>query len=621
MKNKKISLVLSVGVLVFAFAFFASQVSGQSWTPPTLQFPAGNTSAPLDVSTKAQTKNADLGADSFISNVTGVVPAFVMPPRSFIGTEVNGGGNNKIFLAAGNNMIFTAAGGFLVSVEGGFSVNARGGPASFSYSKGLALPNYSTTSLGTGVQEGTLTYNNGKLYLFVPGGISGGQTKNTLLNEANAQTFNGRWAEVGGGGGTIINNYSSTSVAGVWFPGRGGVYTTTTVVSVGPNGGTNLKMEVGANAINFKAVTGGANQGNNGIVNKAVAQSEPLIFSIAPGTGAVSVPQPFTVQSTLTAQNTLTANGVITAKSAITVAPNGVTAYSIKNDGGTLGLYAGNNPGANLTLGQDGVLGVKGKIIYLGDKLSVVGNYSNGTAVYNTNWGESPPSQVPSTQCPCDTTLDWMDCEIGSTAPANLVGQQCYDRIEMEANYRIPGRKLILFVTGSGRAILQVGGNLGSTFKVGAIRLATTDTEGPLLYGNPGGIFTIGAHNTTNEVSINPSSPSLFQSNGISTCTVGPKFLTLDVNGNLMCQAVTVPLTTQNIGEFIAHSAGGTVTTDMGTTNNGTRFCFLTKYGVSPNSDGECRIELENNDQWKLRAQLGSGQNIQCRARCIINKS
>jgi hypothetical protein len=253
-------------------------------------------------------------------------------------------------------------------------VNAPGGPASFTYSKGLTLPNYSTAALGTGVQEGTLTYNNGKLYIFVPGGGQGQQqeTRNNLLNNANAQTFNGRWTEVGGG--TVINNFSSSSVPGVWLPGRGGVYTTTTVVSVGPNSGVNLKMEVSANAINFRSVVSGANQGNNSIVNKAVAQSEPIIFSAIPGTGAVSFPAALTAQSTLntqgifSAQNTINAQGV----NGISVTPSGAQAYSIKNNSGTIGFYNAGNI-VNFGVGQDGVVTVKDKIAYQGTSAQVVG--------------------------------------------------------------------------------------------------------------------------------------------------------------------------------------------------------------------------------------------------------
>lgn len=363
MKNKKISLVLSVGVLIFAFAFFASQVFGQSWTPPTQQFPQGNTSAPLDVSTEPQTKSANLGANSVISNVTGVAPAFVMPQGSFIGSELGGGGSNKIFLTAGNNMIFTAAGGFLV--------NAPGGPASFAYSKGLTLPNYSTAVLGTGVQEGTLTYNNGKLYIFVPGGGQGQQqeTRNNLLNNANAQTFNGRWAEVGGG--TVINNYGTSSAPSVWLSGRGGVYTTTTVVSIGANNGTNLNMEVSGNAINFRVITaGGGGQSKNGVVNKAEAQTNTSAFSIIPGTGAVSFPAP------LTAQNSLSVQGA----SGISINPAGAQVYSVRNNAGTVEFRNGGNA-THLTLGQDGVLGVRGKIAYEGNTAQIVAQSGSESAL------------------------------------------------------------------------------------------------------------------------------------------------------------------------------------------------------------------------------------------------
>lgn len=177
MKNKKAFLFVSVGMLSLAVLFTAGEAFGQrsnssnSWTPPTQQFPGGNTTPPVDVGSSTQIKFGKLGtSELFFSTNSGGV--FTSVDGSFIK-----GGNNSLHLSTGGGT------SLLLNLTSPFIVNT----------KGLVLPDYSTTALGTTVPAGTLTYNNGQAWLFTgplpPPGGGGNQNQgnNGLLNGANAQ--------------------------------------------------------------------------------------------------------------------------------------------------------------------------------------------------------------------------------------------------------------------------------------------------------------------------------------------------------------------------------------------------------------------------------------------------
>ncbi|MBV6398240.1 MAG: hypothetical protein CDJEALGM_00605 [Ignavibacteria bacterium] len=171
MKNKKAFLFVSVGMLSLAVLFTAGEAFGQrsnSWTPPTQQFPGGNTTPPVDVGDIDQSKSARLTTTGFLTTA----------PGASLST-VDGG-----YIRGGNNVFYPSASGasLLLNFTSPFIVKT----------KGLVLPNYSTTALGTTVPAGTLTYNNGQAWLFTgplppPGGGNQNQSSNGLLNGANAQ--------------------------------------------------------------------------------------------------------------------------------------------------------------------------------------------------------------------------------------------------------------------------------------------------------------------------------------------------------------------------------------------------------------------------------------------------
>ncbi|MEB2329639.1 MAG: hypothetical protein OZ913_04995 [Ignavibacteriaceae bacterium] len=174
MKNKKAFLFVSVGMLSLAVLFTAGEAFGQrssSWTPPTQQFPGGNTTPPVDVGSDKQIKSGELGTSKLF---------FSTNPRVAF-TSVDGssikGGNNSLFLSTGGGT------SLLLNLTSPFIVNT----------KGLVLPDYSTTALGNSVPPGTITYNSGQAWLFTGplpspgGGGNQNQGNNGLLNGANAQ--------------------------------------------------------------------------------------------------------------------------------------------------------------------------------------------------------------------------------------------------------------------------------------------------------------------------------------------------------------------------------------------------------------------------------------------------
>ncbi|MCE7913055.1 MAG: hypothetical protein DYG84_15275 [Candidatus Brocadia sp. AMX3] len=158
MKNKKAFLFVSVGMLSLAVLFTAGEAFGQrsnssnSWTPPTQQFPGGNTTPPVDVGSDSQIKSGELGTSKhFFSTSPGA--AFISADGSYIK-----GGNNSLYLSTGGGT------SLLLNLTSPFIVNT----------KGLVL------------------YNNGQAWLFTgplppPGGGNQNQSSNGLLNGANAQ--------------------------------------------------------------------------------------------------------------------------------------------------------------------------------------------------------------------------------------------------------------------------------------------------------------------------------------------------------------------------------------------------------------------------------------------------
>jgi hypothetical protein len=339
----KLSRFVLVGLFAGVLLFSATQVFGQrgpsTWTPPTQQFPGGNTTAPVDIGSDNQTKSGELTTKAYTS--TRVGPAFTTAPGGYFRS-----GSNTFYLdASGYTSLLNLTGPFVIQT------------------KGVVLPNYSTDVLGTGVPAGTLTYNNGDLWLFTGGTNCTQGQQEAFIPSANAQA--GRcWVKVGGGGGTI-NNIS----ANFWALGRGGVYTTTTVVSVGATNGVNFNTQVTANAVNFQVTNGGGgNQTNNGLINSANAQAGgTTALSIDAATGNVTAARP------LTAQGTFTAQGAVTAQNDVKLAPTNVTPYTLKNIGGTLS-FVNNANATQLSVGQDGMMLIKDRLAAQSGPVQIVGS-------------------------------------------------------------------------------------------------------------------------------------------------------------------------------------------------------------------------------------------------------
>lgn len=415
MKNTKAFLFVSVGILSLAILFSAGEAFGQrssSWTPPTQQFPGGNTTPPVDVGDIDQSKSARLTTTGFLTTA----------PGASLST-VDGG-----YIRGGNNVFYPSASGasLLLNFTSPFIVKT----------KGLVLPNYSTTALGNGVPVGTITYNSGQAWLFTgplppPGGGGGNQSNNGLLNGANAQSN-----QYGQGWVPLYNNTTSTGGGGntynlsnAWLKNGGVVYNdpaTSTAVAIGNNtsypgilftlgkpqgssepinfhiggdqviadnayynngwqfnvGGDNKRataIELGMGRINFKVSANESGSGisnNNGLVNSVNAQSGGAVqwvdaLTINTQTGNVSVKRP------------LTADSSITARGSVTLAPAGTASYTIQNNYGTLSLMA-NGQTPRLSIGQDGATIFNGNLRTATDKLEYLGPLSTANSVYAT---------------------------------------------------------------------------------------------------------------------------------------------------------------------------------------------------------------------------------------------
>ncbi len=572
-KNKLV--LLSVGVLSLALLFTAGEVMGQrsgQWVPPTQQFPQGNTTPPVDVGSVGQTKSGDLDAKTLESKIadSGAAGVILQPE-----TRIVSGSNSLMLSAPGGSAYITTASHFVFNtVNGSILLNAPAGQANFSITKGLVLPNYSTSILGNSVPKGTITYNNGQAWLFTGAQGQGGSFYD-IFGKAIAQTGgeNRGWVQLGGQ--TVINNYyssssiSSSSIAGPWFTGRGGVYSTTTIVSIGPNSGVNLQMQVLGNAINFQVSTG--QEAKNDLLNKAVAQASPVTaFSITPGSGNVIVQKPLTAagtltaQGALTAQNTLTAQGALTAQSTLTaqgvltaqntinaqgangisVTPPSTVAYSIKNSAGTIGLYNGSNA-MNFSVGQDGTVLVKDKIAYQGNSLNVVKS------------------------------------------------------------------------AGSGNAILQVGGTYDYQFKAGTVRLAhePSNSNGITLSAIGTRTLSISADDATQK-KFNIDLDKLFDANGYSICgtSARQKFLVIDSQGNFTCQEVFPPMVA--IFPTGERQSGSTVDIPGKWT-----FCAISWAEYQVNGFGNdrfgCEVKDAGGNHWYVRSVRRPNAEAYCQAICF----
>src|SRR5512135_800864 len=108
-KNKPILLLVGIlfigAVLVFGYQALGAGPGGGGgqWVPPAQQFPAGNTTPPVDVGSIKQTKTGEFGANVLESNRTSGAGIVLQPNASLQSL------NNTLFLStAGSAYLNTA---------------------------------------------------------------------------------------------------------------------------------------------------------------------------------------------------------------------------------------------------------------------------------------------------------------------------------------------------------------------------------------------------------------------------------------------------------------------------------------------------------------------------------
>lgn len=676
MKNKILSLFV-VGFFVVTLSIFSfSQLvlgvgesgggGSSGWTPPTQNFPNGNTQPPIDTSNTGQTKAGDLTAKRFSATIQ-KGPAYTMPSGDYIesgsntfyvnnaaGSSLNtkngvqafhspGGqvfvGGNVLFLgsqfsvnnATGSIFLKTGIHSFEIFPSG--EMKFTGNSANFSeVSKGLILPNKTRVEIGNAVAPGTLTYENGKVYVFTgapTGGGSGGGEVETLKDVENkfglgfmkafAQGVNLGWVEIGGGSSTssstIINNFEG----GPWVKTMNNmVYTTGTVASVGSQDGPAFLNSTGISgnaiplgnnwnftgaggasavilnngAIEFKVSsnTNGGGASQNGLINEASAQTAinwitPL--SINAQTGVIKANKlVHLIGSNLRLDETTPGNGgKIESWGQITLQPdndnsgdanillNGntkITAsrsiifddsakYSIKNVGGTLQFNSDSVSG--LTLGQDGAIGLQGRIFSFGSGFSFVGNLplASGDKYYFMDYNNPARFMVytPTTpsypRCACDRDEWDRDCSSNPmpTKPVEALGALCVDRWNGTSNVPYDVMEIKQGNIPGDKTMVTIGGRVGGNNRAGILNLATTN--GPLggvyLSSDAGSlILSTGRKGDEGEQMVKLNVSNLVMDNGHVNC--GPnQFLRINNNKEFYCADLPVSTPAQDFSE------------------------------------------------------------------------
>lgn len=694
MKNKKIFLVFSVVVLVFAIGFSAFQVFGASWTPPTNQFPAGNTMPPIDEGGSPQTKEAYLGAGTFESNALAGA-GFTFKDKSYLKS-----GANAFYLSSnGNSMLLNSTSPFLL------------------YTRGLTLPPYSptllNTILGSGVPEGTLTYYDGEVWVYTgavppppppPPPSQGSFNEGGILNKLGFSFNKSSAAGVGGGGsgqgwvslsggGTIststitniVNNYLSSIInnylTSYWIKQGSTIYNdeaSSTTVQVrnfltvtdkaairnsaaygdsvltlgSPVGMTEpINIHIGGDQVisdnayyqnGWKFNSGGDDRFATAIMvgrgtirfavssNRSgggVSQSEANWRSkLGLSSKEASAQSGGTVQWK-TGLYLDKSTGIVNIPTSLNFEPQGSGGeYMIKNVGGTVGFHP-NNGAASLTIGQDGALGIKERIISRSGKISLLGSTETSNKYYSyIDYVYTQPSQA---KCACDINQETIDCWNTSVVPPEDPGVQCYDKFNAMPNSPPVYQWHIYKVEGSvlDQSILEVGGQLNSQFKKGLLKLkGVASGYNTIIYGDETGgkgILKIARQDDAGNMDkILKIDLTKFPSSGSNVyCNTG-QFLTINMNGELVCGtpsggAVPPP----SSGQFYyTHIAVGTEETSL-TIQPYRTFCALNRVDIGSTSigRGRCRVEYDNNaGRWKLYAYRSDNNfRTQCGAICF----
>ncbi len=635
MKNKL--LVFSVGVLSLAVLFSAGAVFGQgrnnTWTPPAQQFPAGNTTPPVDVGAEKQTKVGEFTARVLESSNSLGGPGFILQPNTSIQS-----GQNTFFLSTGGYSVLNSLGHiFLNSNSGSIQINAPAGTANFSITKGLVLPNYTTTQLGTGVPAGTVTYNptTGELWLFT-GGTNCNEQQGGILNSASAQS--GRcWVKVATGS-LNVNTY--------WQPvGTGKIHYDN---NVGINTGT------------------AEPRGPLDIVSGA--DNKPAYFSSAKG---LVLPNYTTAQlgsgvpaGTITWDNTTGKLYVLKTQTGGSKAPGLVgeanaqvggtwveigaggqptnvfwqagTGGAIHYPGGNVGIGT-NAPAINLAIG-DTDTGLKwisdGNLAVYTNNAERMRVDSSGSVGIGTSMPTAKLDVVGSAKLTGDVTLapsgqsaytvknsaGTIGLYNGSNAVNFSVGQ---DGVVLVKD-RIAAQGTTLQIVGSSgsESVLKVGGTYGGTFRPGRVEIAHpngTDTISlKQEYGKTLSISEPGNNKTLKINLDNVLATSCFNVNGVDP----HRFLKVDANGWLVC--ADLPNSSPTVQIFPAPGSNPLAGDNMIDLGNNWSLCSLSWMESTGGPGGDpfrptgCEVgKNTGNNQWYLRAIKNGEWNARCKATCV----